>query len=89
MPSCEKLNFGNCENVEVKVAAKTGSIYMMYREYKVKDGADYKVAPIIVSRLSMKHILLEFYNRTCILIFRKVVAQQIPITTFAMTIHAP
>ena len=61
MPSCEKLYFGNCENVEVKVAAKTGSIYMMYREYKVKDGADYKEAPIIVSRLSMKHILLEIY----------------------------
>ena len=39
----------NCENVEVNVAAKTGSIYTMYREHQVKDGAGYKEAPIIVS----------------------------------------
>ena len=39
----------NCENVEVNVAAKTGSIYTMYREHQDKDGARYKDAPIIVS----------------------------------------
>ena len=38
----------NCENVEVKVAAQTGSIYMIYRKHKVKNGTDYKQAPIIV-----------------------------------------
>ena len=46
MPRCKHPN---CKNVGVKVAAKTGSIYMMWREYKVKDGADYKEAPTIVS----------------------------------------
>ena len=39
----------NCENVEVNVAAQTGSIYTMYREHKEKDGAGYIEAPIIVS----------------------------------------
>ena len=39
----------NCKNVEVKVAAQAGSIYMIYREQKVKVGSDYKEAPIAVS----------------------------------------
>ena len=46
MLSCE---LQNCKNVEVKVAAQAGSIYMIYREQKVKVGSDYKEAPIAVS----------------------------------------
>ena len=46
MPNCKD---GSCQGVKVKVLAPEDSIYMMYREYKVKDGAGYKKAPIIVS----------------------------------------
>ena len=43
MPNCK-----NCNDIELTVAAKEGSIYMMYREYKVKEGAVFKMSPIIV-----------------------------------------
>ena len=46
MPGCKG---SNCKEVEVKVAAQEGSIYMMYREYRVQDGADNKTSSIIVS----------------------------------------
>ena len=50
MPNCKvRGQIANCTNVTVEVLAPEDSIYMMYREYKVKDGAGYKKAPIIVS----------------------------------------
>ena len=48
MPSCED---SNCSDVEVKFAAKLGSPYLIYRDYKVKEGNEYKLAPIIVSMI--------------------------------------
>ena len=47
MPSCK--DYKDCKDVEVKVAAKSGSPYMIYRMYKVKDGSEYITSPIIVS----------------------------------------
>ena len=50
MPKCKvRGQIANCTNITVEVLAPEDSIYMMYREYKVKDGAGYKKAPIIVS----------------------------------------
>ena len=46
MPGCKG---SNCKDVEVKVAAQEGFIYMMYREYRVQEGADSKPSSIIVS----------------------------------------
>ena len=46
MPNCKD---SICRDVEVQVASKEGSIYMMYREAKIKEGEDYILAPIIVS----------------------------------------
>ena len=44
MPICK----GPCKDIVVNVAAAEGSIYIMYREYMSKVGADYKMMPIIV-----------------------------------------
>ena len=52
MPSCEG---DNCNDVEVKFAAKLGSPYLIYRDYKVKEGDEYKLAPIIVSVINRKN----------------------------------
>ena len=44
----------DCQDIKVEVSAKSGSPYILYRKYKVEEGATYKMAPIIVS-IAMQH----------------------------------
>ena len=73
MPSCEG---SNCNDVEVKFAAKLGSPYLIYRDYKVKEGEEYKLAPIIVSMINRKNKNEPNIVNHIDLIFRRTVTTQ-------------
>ena len=59
MPNCKD---SICTDVEVQVASKEGSIYMMYREAKIKEGEDYILAPIIVSIFCIRYCTVTKIN---------------------------